>query len=120
MFTYRFTIRPAWVEHCPQGWVTISRKDPPTQWDFGTVTYPEPLPREVAEHWNLEPVGPELPKLVFEGEVWSVERLLGREAPDLCYRFRTEQIGRAEFEFTIVAVADDFEVEIGMVWPVES
>lgn len=54
---YRFTIRPPGQYHCPAGWVpdSMTFKDSPEQWNYGTVTYPEPLSYKDANHWSLDP-----------------------------------------------------------------
>jgi hypothetical protein len=78
--TYAFTIRPASTFHCPEA---AGRSIDDSAGRCGHVTYDEPLPEAVAGHWSLDPIGPKLPRLAFDGDTWSFRALLGSLAPRL-------------------------------------
>jgi hypothetical protein len=125
MIAYRFTIRPASSYHCPPGWLDITPLVPDQQWNYGTVTYPEPLTFEVAQHWSLDPdTGPRISEVLVDGEPVSFSGVFASADERGCARIRYElAIGvltpadlhrlaaarSAEFDVAIVLTIDENE-----------
>jgi hypothetical protein len=111
--TYAFTIRPASTFHCPEG---AGRSIDDTAGRCGHVTYDEPLSEPVAAHWSLDPIGPKLPRLGFDGDTWSFRALLGSLAPRLEYGFACGLITRGDVDREVAAMAADYGEEIAVLW----
>lgn len=52
-FTYGVTLRPVARFNIPDGWIIDSQKQHPDFKRFGTIDYPERLPEDVANHYDL-------------------------------------------------------------------
>ena len=107
--TYRLTCRPAWAENAPPGFTALHGADSPTYGDYGTVTYPEPLPADRADHFSLQPTGPELPRITWDGATYPLLAILGGMAAD-GYAYRTGQMDEAGLAARIAAQFADYGV----------
>ena len=107
--TYRLTCRPAWAENVPPGFTDLAGAENPTYGDYGTVTYPEPLPADRADHFSLQPVGPELPRVTWDGTSYPLLSLFGGMEAD-AYLYRTWQLDESGLAARIAAKFEDYGI----------
>ncbi len=113
MIAYRFTIRPASSHHCPPGWTEITPLVPDQQWNYGTVTYPEPLTFEVAQHWNLDPdAGPRIKAVLVDGEPLHFSDVFGVDAARVRYELAAGVLRPFDLHRLAQAKATEFDVAI--------
>jgi hypothetical protein len=113
MTTYHLTIRPAWSENVPRGFSSLSPEPKP----FGSVTYAEPLPRDVAEHFSLRPADVDIDaalaaKVRIHDDEWALYEAFGDfrgpEWADLLYEVRTAQRPVQDFWAAVEAKCADY------------
>jgi hypothetical protein len=115
--TYRFTIRPAIPLHCPKGYERIDEKWPPDWLDYGTVTYPEPLTRQEAEHWSLWPVGNPVVSVRWDDTTYPLDNLV---YPEVIYEYLCGQMTKADLQAHIEAKLAEYDNEVTTVELIEA
>lgn len=107
--TYRLTCRPAWAENVPAGFTSLTSNPEPRPGDYGTVAYPEALPRERAEHFSLAPTGPALPTITWDGSTYDLLEILG-SAESASWEYRTGVMDATGLAAVINATFADHDI----------
>jgi hypothetical protein len=116
MTTYCLTVRPAWPENVPAGYVTLE----PGPGEHGTVSYPEPLARETSRRYSLVPAKlADVPRVLWGTTTYRLGEL-GPELEALSWDLAEEIVDEAAFERALYAIVADFGIpaeEIELIWP---